>query len=545
MTGVVGLFSIALRLFAVLVPLAAWRRTRDRRLIGLAAVAVLLLAQGLWAGTNDAALSATISLLALASVMVAVRVLERRLVTYRRIAESEMLHRRVLESISEAVLLTDESGRVTHALPAAEVFFAPARVSRGVMLGDLMPNLPADVLDLGDAPAREVEIPWTTPPSPPRQIEVCVLPIELEAGRRLVVVRDITALRGVERQLDEALAEVQDLKDRFEAEALYLQDEIRSDHNIEGIIGASPDLHAMLDAIQTVADTEATVLIRGETGVGKELVARAIHDLGSRRERPLVKVNCAALPANLVESELFGHEKGAFTGALARKKGRFELADGGTLFLDEIGELPLELQPKLLRALQEGEFERVGGTETLRADLRLLAATNRDLKAEVDRGNFRADLYYRLNVFPIDVPPLRERSGDIPLLASHFLTNIAAALGRTYDGFTRGSVEAMLRYPWPGNVRELRNVVERAALMSGGGAVDLHRLLSGGATPEGRSVQEGRTLVDVERKHIEAVLSEVGWVIEGEQGAARILDMHPSTLRARMKKLGIRRPASV
>ena len=254
-------------------------------------------------------------------------------------------------------------------------------------------------------------------------------------------------------------------------------------------------------------------------------------------------MNCAALPATLIESELFGHEKGAFTGALERALGRFELAHRGTLFLDEIGELPLELQPKLLRVLQEGEFERVGGSETLRVDVRLLAATNRDLRREVAEGRFRSDLYYRLEVFPVLVPPLRERAEDIPLLAAHFLREVGTSLGRSFDGFTRGSMEAMLAYRWPGNVRELRNVVERAAIVSSGGSVDLTPYLDGPSAGQAAAGDlHSRRLEDVERDHIARVLDDVGWQVEGEGGAAEVLDLHPSTLRARLRKLGIRRP---
>jgi len=285
------------------------------------------------------------------------------------------------------------------------------------------------------------------------------------------------------------------------------------------------------------------VLIQGETGTGKELVARAIHELSLRRERLLIKVNCAALPRDLVESELFGHEKGAFTGATQQRRGRFELADGGTLFLDEAGELPLDTQAKLLRVLQEREFDRVGGTRSLRTDVRVIAATNRDLHTQVAAGSFRSDLYYRLNVFPIVVPPLRERRDDIPGLVRHFAAKAARKLGRTVDGISSAFVECASVYAWPGNIRELENLVERAVIMSRGtvlDAVDLFSSASPTASEKTPAVTAGNTTLEViERAHIQQVLERTRWVIEGEHGAARILGLNPSTLRGRLRKLGI------
>ena len=321
----------------------------------------------------------------------------------------------------------------------------------------------------------------------------------------------------------------------------YLMEEIRSDR--DAMVGDSPALRRVLEQIAQVATTDSTVLIQGETGTGKELVARAIHERSPRRERPLVKVNCAALPRDLVESELFGHEKGAFTGATQQRRGRFELADGGTLFLDEAGELPLEAQAKLLRVLQEREFDRVGGTRSLRTDVRVIAATNRDLHARVAAGGFRADLYYRLNVFPILVPALRERRDDIPGLVRHFAAKAARKLGRTLDGISPAFVERARAYDWPGNIRELENLVERAIIMSNGGVLDAVELFLQ-APPSGQapSVAAGdATLEEMERAHIRRVLERTRWVIEGERGAARILGLNPSTLRGRLRKLGIRK----
>ncbi|MGE5338800.1 MAG: sigma-54-dependent transcriptional regulator [Gemmatimonadota bacterium] len=310
------------------------------------------------------------------------------------------------------------------------------------------------------------------------------------------------------------------------------------DQRDDAIIGESPALARVREAIAQVAPTDSTVLIQGETGTGKELAARAIHAASARSDRPLIKLNCAALPRELVESELFGHEKGAFTGAIAQRRGRFELADGGTLFLDEIGELPLEAQAKLLRVLQDGEFERVGGMRSLHADARVIAATNRDLHAEVVAGRFRADLYYRLNVFPIVLPALRERREDIPRLLTHYATRLARRLGRTLDGIAPAFMEAATAYDWPGNIRELQNVIERALILSPGGALDAGELL---ARPQIRAtpMAPSGTLEEVERMHIRTILEATRWRIEGSGGAAERLGLNPSTLRGRMRKLGI------
>jgi formate hydrogenlyase transcriptional activator len=312
------------------------------------------------------------------------------------------------------------------------------------------------------------------------------------------------------------------------------------------LIGDSAALRRVREAIAQVAPTDSTVLIQGETGTGKELVARAVHAASTRRERPLIKLNCAALPRELVESELFGHEKGAFTGAAQHRRGRFELADGGTLLLDEVGDLPLEAQAKLLRVLQEREFERLGGTRTLRVDVRVIAATNRDLAALVSAGRFRADLYYRLNVFPITVPPLRERREDIARLIGHFTQKMARKLGRVDVGVSQRFILPATAYDWPGNIRELENLVERALIVSSGGPLDGSALLpqapTTGGPQGGPPAAEGDwKLQAVERAHIRRVLDSVGWRVEGEGGAAARLGLAPSTLRGRLRALGIRR----
>jgi transcriptional regulator with GAF, ATPase, and Fis domain len=355
---------------------------------------------------------------------------------------------------------------------------------------------------------------------------------------------EIARRTEAERALREALAELEALKNRLEAENVYLQEEIQTQHNFTEIVGNSPRLREALRKVERVAGTESTVLITGETGTGKEIVARAIHARSTRRDRPLVKVNCGAIPAGLVESELFGHVRGAFTGALQTRRGRFELADGGSIFLDEVGELPLDTQVKLLRVLQEQEFEPVGASRTVRVDVRVIAATNRDLEAMVKAGSFRADLFYRLDVFPIAVPPLRERRDDIPLLVSYFLASLAKRLGKPLEGFTGSSLERMRAYDWPGNVRELQNVVERAAILASGPVVDVQPELvpATAAAPDPRPAS-AQTLEQLERDHILRVLAQTAWTIEGQKGAATVLGLHPNTLRSRMKKLGIARGA--
>jgi len=374
---------------------------------------------------------------------------------------------------------------------------------------------------------------------------------------------DAELLREVANQVALAIAnmksyeEIASLKARLEKENVYLQEEIRTEHNFEEIIGDSPSLRTLLRRVDQVAPTDSTVLIYGETGTGKELIARAIHDRSNRKNRPLVKVNCSAISAGLVESELFGHVKGAFTGAFERRIGRFELADGGTIFLDEVGELPLDTQVKLLRVLQEREFEPVGSNRSVRVDVRIICATNRNLDESIKAGTFRSDLYYRLNVFPLEVPPLRERRSDIEQLAKFFISRYARNLGKKITGISEAATQNLLSYSWPGNIRELQNVVERALILSTGPILDLDNdLTTVAATPvisdqplavpaviPDADQSPLKTLNEVEREHILAVLQQTHGVIDGLNGAARTLGMHPNTLRHRMEKLGIKRSA--
>jgi formate hydrogenlyase transcriptional activator len=338
--------------------------------------------------------------------------------------------------------------------------------------------------------------------------------------------------------------EVQRYRERLEVENAYLQEAIAEERGFEGIVGESPALRAVLRKVQQVAAVETTVLLTGETGTGKELIAQALHQGSPRRDRPLIKINCGAIPQGVVESELFGHEKGAFTGALQRRTGRFELADKGTLFMDEVGELPLETQVKLLRVLQEHEFERVGSQRTQHVDVRLVAATNRDLEREVGQQRFRADLFYRLNVFPIRIPPLRERPSDIPLLVKHFLAQFQRKLAKSLKGVTPDSMGRLERYAWPGNIRELQNVIERACVLSPGPVVeivdDLRPVGGDGPAPAGPAARrEVMTLEENERLHIRQALAACGGRLYGSDGAAALLGINPSTLRSRMKKLGI------
>ena len=340
-------------------------------------------------------------------------------------------------------------------------------------------------------------------------------------------------------ELRTALFEIEKMKDRLEAENIYFRQEIKSKRRFDDIVGESDGLRYVLYRAEQVASTDTTILILGETGTGKELIAAAIHDMSPRKARPMITVNCAALPANLIESELFGREKGAFTGADTRQIGRFEIADGSTLCLDEIGELPLDMQAKLLRVIQHNEFERLGSSRTIKVNTRIVATTNRNLEEEVRKGRFRQDLYYRLNVFPITVPPLRQRKEDIPLLVQSFVNRYARKLGKQITSINVATMKALQNYPWPGNIRELESVVERTAILCPGPVFELADKLEISSLPSSSSME---TLEEMERNQILKALLETRWRIEGKDGAAAILGLHPSTLRARLHKLGIRRP---
>jgi len=362
-----------------------------------------------------------------------------------------------------------------------------------------------------------------------------------EPDRLMGVSIDISERKQMENELNERLQEIEKLKGRLENENLYLRKELRREQGFDKIVGDSKAIKSVIYAAKQVASTDATVLLLGETGTGKGMVANAIYQMSARKERPLVTVNCSALPQNLIESELFGREKGAFTGAHIKQAGRFEVADGGTIFLDEIGEMPLELQSKLLRVLQEGEFERLGSVKTVKVNVRVITATSRDLKQEIRARRFREDLFYRLNVFPISIPPLRQRTEDIPLLAQYFTEKYVRKMDKPIESIPKATIKTLLGYDWPGNVRELEHVIERGVIISPGRSLRMtDRLIP--SLPGDSNDEPLKDLATAEREHILRVLQETGWRIEGPSGAASILKLHPSTLRFRIKKLGIRRP---
>jgi formate hydrogenlyase transcriptional activator len=357
--------------------------------------------------------------------------------------------------------------------------------------------------------------------------------------RIMGVAIDITQRKAMEAKLLEQIDEIQQLRHKLEEENIHLRDEIMLQHGHEGMVARSKAMKQVLAQVEQVADTEATVLLQGETGTGKDPLARTIHNLSNRRDLPLVTINCAALPPTLIETELFGREKGAYTGAMTRMAGRFEVADRSTLFLDEIGELPLDLQAKLLRVLEEGRFERLGSSKSLKVNVRIIAATHLNLLQEVAAGRFRSDLYFRLSVFPILIPPLRERTQDIPPLVWSFIKRYEKEIGKRIDHIPRKNMEALQHYPWPGNAREIRNIVEHAMITNQGGTLNI---CPPRPAPEG--VTTGDKLEDVERVHILGVLAKTGWRITGKSGAAETLGMKRTTLQSKMKKLGIQRPTS-
>jgi PAS domain S-box-containing protein len=466
-----------------------------------------------------------------------------RLRAEQRLGVSERRYRDLYEEAPVGYLSIGVDGRILSANQrASQLVGYAAEELEGLAVADLFGDTPAGKSGCAEAMQKLLA-----------GEELSGLEVEMRRkdGRPLWISLWMRPLRGADGNVQASRAIWVDVTDRVLAEAerarlqqqnLYLQDEIKAAHNFEELIGQGPVLQAVLDKVRSVAPTDASVLITGETGTGKELIARAIHSASKRRDKPLIKINCAAFPSGLVESELFGHEKGAFSGAIARRIGRFELANGGTIFLDEIGEVPAETQVKLLRVLQEREFDRVGSGSPIKVDIRVLAATNRDLLQAVRDKTFREDLYYRLNVFPIALPPLRERQEDIPLLV-HFLVNkFATRIGKRIDGVTEEAMRQLIDYAWPGNVRELENVVERAVILTTGTTLGIVPDLVCRSDAPPAAGQE-RTLDLVERDYIVTVLQQTDWVVEGPRGAARILGLHPNTLRNRMKKLGVTRAA--
>lgn len=467
-------------------------------------------------------------------------------------SQLQHLHELILNAAGEGICGFNCQGRVTFINPAAVAMLGwPEQTPDGQTIHDIFG------LESGDAeafcPVRNIvcgKNHYQAFDQPFKRYDVSQFPVDfvstpvIEQGEIkgvVLVFQDITDRKLADEKLQLALRQIRQLKNRLQEENYYLQEQMSLDQQFKDILGDSTPMKAVLSLVSQVAATDTTVLVLGETGTGKELFACALHDLSRRRQRPLVKVNCAALPASLIESELFGHEKGSFTGAIARRTGRFELADQGTIFLDEIGELPLTLQAKLLRVLQEGEIERVGGSTTLKIDVRVIAATHRDLRQMVASGQFREDLYYRLSVFPLTVPPLRDRRQDISLLARYFARKYAQKTGKKITEINEKALKNLQSYHWPGNVRELENVIERAVILSTSYTLNVPTLVgSPESSPAGDS-ERLSSMTAMERNHIIAVLEHTGWRIAGERGAAAVLEMHPNTLRSRMNKLGIRR----
>ncbi len=469
---------------------------------------------------------------------------------------SEARLARILDSAMDAIVTFDAERRIELFNGAAErVFGCAAAETIGAPLERFLTDGFAAALERARQAfehGKQSPYVWSPEGLTARRADGHEFPIEatissVEIGGNVLytlILRDVDERRRAEEELR-----------RLHRQNEYLQEEIRSVHNVDEIVGQSHALAEVMEKARLVASTDSSVLVLGETGTGKELIARAIHAHSKRKQRPLIKVNCAVLPGGLIESELFGHEKGAFTGATERRLGRFELANGGTIFLDEIGEVPLDVQVKLLRVLQERELERVGGSATIRTDVRVIAATNRDLAQAIADGSFRQDLYYRLNIFPLPLPPLRDRAEDIPLLVHYFVGRFAAKIGRKITRVPQAVMQRLMVYPWPGNVRELENVIERAVILSAGAELELpeDRLCAptaskalGATAASGKSppARDAVPLEEVERQHIAAVLKRTNWRVDGPSGAARLLDMNASTLRSRIKKLGIRRGGS-
>ena len=455
----------------------------------------------------------------------------------------------LIDRVRLAIVRVDRNGIVVSVNPFVQ---AVTGLERGAFIGrsfrDLLPQdvRPEVEVDWEAGNLREyAEMPVVTEAGSPRLFGWSNVVLSDKEGAFdgvLAVGADISERVAAQQDLEAKVRELRELKDQLKEENILLLEQIVGRQAFEGIVGGSPALRYALSRVEEVAPTETAVLLEGETGVGKDLLARAIHKLSSRSDRPLLKVDCASLPPNLLEAELFGHEKGAFTGADRSRKGRFELANGGTVFLDEIGELPLEMQPKLLRVLQEGKFERLGSERTTSVDLRVIAATNRDLWAEVNGGRFRGDLFFRLSVFPISVPPLRQRKEDIPLLVAFFVGHFARKHGKQVRGVPISIMERMCNYEWPGNIRELQNVIERAVIMTRDGQpLRVRDALTAEAESSESDDFKPAPLDQIEKEHILKTLEFCSWKVSGQTGAATLLGMNPSTLRSRMLKLGIRR----
>ena len=460
--------------------------------------------------------------------------------------ESERRFRAFMDNNPAAASIKNESGQHIYGNRTLfDKFDTSPNEFIGTTTKDFFPRAEAEKIEAYDEAVRTKGVPVETDDwreewqGQLRWWKEIKFPLAGPAGEKLVggIGFDITERKQAEEKLQKAFEEIKELKNRLEQENIYLREEIEVRHRHEEIIGKSDAIKKALNQAEQVADTDSTVLILGETGTGKELLARTIHNLSSRKGRPMVKVNCAALPSTLIESELFGREKGAYTGALTKQVGRFEVADGSTIFLDEISELPFDVQAKLLRVLEEGQFERLGSSKTIKVDVRVIAATNRDLAKAVSEGSFREDLYYRLNVFPVTVPPLRDRPEDIPLLVWAFIKEYGEIMGKTIERIPRKNMDALQRYPWPGNIRELRNAIERAMILSKSTTVqvDLPKI------PDS-TMPQSVTLGESERRHIIKVLESTGWRVSGKKGTALLLGLKPTTLEARMKKLGIQRP---
>jgi len=473
----------------------------------------------------------------------------KRKMAEQALQESERYYRTLFESASDTIFTMEQVNFIECNQQALDLFQCSRKQILGKTPVDFSPPFQPDGQDSREKSYKIMEnvrngIPqsfeWRHQrlDGAPFDAEVHLAPLDLKGHQRFIaVVRDITKRKKAEESLNNALAEVRRMKEAAEAENIYLYKEIQNAHLHGDIVGRSESIKSVLSLAEQVAKTDATVLILGETGTGKELLARAIHNMSSRKEHPLVTVNCAAIPGTLVESELFGREKGAYTGAVARQIGRFEIANNSTIFMDEIGELSLDVQAKLLRVIQEGQIERLGSARTIGVDVRIIAATNKNLEKEIKEKNFRRDLYYRLNVFPIFIPPLRERKEDIPTLVWNFVDEMSGKMGKRFDKIPQQSIDALQNHDWPGNIRELRNVIERAMILSNDNTLRIPPL-----TGTSHKASENMTLAQVEKQHIVEMLERTGWRVRGKDGAADLLDIKPTTLESRMQKLNIQRP---